>query len=149
MTAYLSPAATVPVSPAATHGDAGSVQSMYALVTVTAALTTADTFAFFNLPPNARIHNAILKCSDMDTGGPTLTLNVGDAGSAQRYFAASAAGGTGTVDASMAAAGRFFKTAAGAKTAIVGSVQANPTTGAAGTIELTIQYVVEDAATSP
>lgn len=149
MTAYSSSNATSPVSPAASHGQAGTLQTAYALITVGAALTTADTFNFFNLPPNARVHNAILKCSDMDTGGPTLTLNVGDAGAAQRYFAASTAGGTGTVDATMAAAGRFFKTAAGAKTAIIGSVQANPTTGAAGTIELTIQYVVEDSATSP
>lgn len=148
MTAYLSSKTTVPVFPAASHGQAAQVQSAYALITVTAALTTADTMSYFYLPANARIIQCVLKCSDMDTNGtPTITLNVGDSGLATRYFSASVAAQAGTVDASMNPVGRFFKTTA--KTLVVGSVGTGAATGVAGTIELDIGYIVEDLPTSP
>lgn len=148
MTAYLSDKATPPLAPSAAHGQASTRQTLYCSVTLSAALTTADTFAFFTIPPNARIHSAVLKCSDIDTNGsPTVTINVGDAGSATRYFSASTVGQAGTVDSTMQAAGRFYKTSA--KTPIIGTVQANAATGVAGTLELSIDYVVEDSATSP
>jgi hypothetical protein len=147
MTAYSSDKATAK-APMPVHGQAMQEQVEYCSVALTAALTTADTFAFFNLPANARIMGAILKCSDIDTNGsPTITINVGDAGSATRYFSASVVGQAGTVDVTMQAAGRLYKTTA--KTAIVGSVQANAATGVAGTLELAILYVVEDSPTSP
>jgi hypothetical protein len=148
MTAYLSDKATSPLAPSPTHGQAGNLQTLYCTVALTAALTTADTFAFFTLPANARVHAAILKCTDIDTNGsPTVTINVGDAGSATRYFSASTVGQAGTVDVTMQAAGRLYKTTA--KTAIVGSVQANAATGVAGTLELVIHFVVEDSTTTP
>lgn len=133
-------------TPVSAHGDAGEIQNFYALVTCTAAPATTDTINFGYLPANARIISAVLKGSDMDTGGPTLTINVGDAGAAARYFSASAAAGNGTVDRAMAVAGQFYKTTA--KTLITGVAQANATTPAAGTLELAIQYVVEDLTTS-
>lgn len=135
------------VAPVAVHGQAAQVQTAYALVTCTAAPSTSDTLNFFYLPANARVLAAVLKASDMDTNGsPTITLNIGDSGSAARYFSASTSAQAGTVDASMAAAGRFFKTTA--KTLVTGVAQANAATGAAGTVELMIEYVVEDSATS-
>lgn len=147
MTAYNSDQYTG-AAPTARHGQASNVQIAYFSVPVGAALTTADTFNFGYLPRDARIHAAVLKGSDMDTNGvPTLTINVGDAGSATRLFSASTVGQAGTVDANMQAAGRFYKTTA--KTLITGSVQANAATGVAGTLELAIHYVVEDGATSP
>jgi hypothetical protein len=147
MTAYVSDKATAPGAPSAAHGQAATMQVLYCSVALTAALTTADTFSFFTLPPNARIHGATLKCTDIDTNGsPTVTLNVGDAASATRIFSASTVGQAGTVDVAMQAAGRLFKTTA--KTPIIGSVQAAAATGVAGTLELAVHYVVEDSPTS-
>lgn len=144
MATYNSNAYTAPVP---VHGLAGITQTMYCTVSCTAAPSTSDTINFFYLPPNARVLDAVLKSTDMDTNGsPTITLNVGDSGAAARYFSASTAAQAGTVDATMAAAGRFFKTTA--KTLIVGVAQANAATGAAGTLELMIRFVVEDSATS-
>jgi hypothetical protein len=134
-------------TPVADHGLGGEVQVAYALVTCTAAPTTTDTINFFYLPANARILAAVLKASDMDTGGsPSITLNIGDSGSAARLFSASTAAQAGTVDSTLAAGGRFYKTTA--KTLITGVAQANAATGAAGTLELMIEYVVENSATS-
>lgn len=147
MTAYLSNMATAPLAPSPVHGQASTLQVLYCSVALTAAVTTADTIQFFTLPPNARIHSAMLKCTDIDTGGPTVTINVGDAGLATRYFSASVAGQAGTVDGTMNPVGRFYKTG-GAKVPVVGSIQANPTTGVAGTLELAIHFVVEDSAIS-
>lgn len=133
--------------PVSTHGLGGEVQNAYASVACAASPSTADTLNFFYLPANARILSAVLKSSDMDTGGsPSLTLNIGDAGSATRYFSASVVGEAGTVDRAMAATGQFYKTTA--KTLITGVAAANAATGAAGTVELAIQYVVEDSPTS-
>lgn len=132
--------------PAQAHGLNGMEQVAYALVNCTAAPSTSDTINFFYLPPNARIISAVLKATDMDTGGPTLTINVGDSGAAARYFSASIAAQAGTVDRAMAVAGQFYKTTG--KTLVTGVAQANATTPAAGTLELAITYVVEDSATS-
>lgn len=148
MTAYASSNATAPLAPSASHGQAANMQWQYCTIALTAALTTSDTMAFFTLPANARIHVGTLKCTDIDTNGsPTVTINVGDAGSATRYYSASTVGQAGTVDVALQATGRMFKTTA--KTAIVGSVGTGAATGAAGTLELAIGYVVEDATTSP
>lgn len=142
MTAYLSDKMTPPVAPRATLGQASQEQVAYCSVALSAALTTADTFAFFTLPMNARVISAILKCTDIDTNGsPAVTINVGDAGSATRFFSSSTVGQAGTVDSSIQAAGRFLKTTA--PLPVVGSVGVNAATGVAGTLELMITYVVE------
>lgn len=134
-------------NPAISHGLAAVRHTAYWSVTITAALAINDVFNFGYLPPNARVHSAVLKCSDMDTNGsPLLTIDVGDAGSAVRFFSASTAGQAGTVDSTMAAAGRFFKTTS--KTLITGLAHAAAATGVAGTIELSMDYVIEDSATS-
>ena len=133
--------------PVSVHGQAGQEQTLYASITVSAALTTADVFNFGYLPPYARVISAVLKGSDMDTNGsPTLAINVGDAGDADRYFAASTVGQAGTVDRAMAVAGQFYKTTA--RTLVTGAPSTNAATGVAGTLELAITYVVEDQATT-
>jgi hypothetical protein len=135
------------VNPVSAHGDAGDVKVAYASVSCTAAPATTDTINFFYLPPNARVIGGALKASDMDTNGsPTLTIDVGDSGDGNRYFAASTAGQGGTVDRSLAATGQDYKTTA--KTLVTGTAANNAATGAAGTVELTLLYVVEDSATS-
>jgi hypothetical protein len=139
--------ATNATGPVSAHGQAGNMQVEYALVTISAAPGLNDVLQFFTLPPNARIHAAVLKASDMDTSTGIL-IDIGDAGSATRYFSSSTVGQAGTVDVSMAAGGRFYKTTA--KTAIVGLIHTAPTgTGSAGTVELAIHYMVEDSTTTP
>ena len=126
-------------APFASHGIGGAVKVAYADVSCTAAPSTSDTINFFYLPANARVVFAVLESTDMDTNGsPTLTLNVGDSGSASRLFSASTVGQAGTLSTAIATA----------KTLITGTAQANAATGAAGTVSLTVFYVVEESATS-
>ena len=146
MATYNSPAISA-ASPIAVHGEKNLVQNARAVVTTTAALTTADVLNFFYLPPNARVVAGYLLSSDMDTNGtPTLAFNVGDSGSAARYFAASVVGQAGTASTALAQAGLGYLTTA--KTLITCSPSANAATGVAGTLELSLNYVVEDSATS-
>lgn len=130
----------------AVHGEASKVQIAYATIPVTTALALNDVLNMFYLPKNARVHAAVLKSTDIDSGSPAITLDVGDAGSAVRYFSASTAGQAGTVDGTMAAAGRFYLNTA--KTLVLITIHAAAATPVAGTIELAIHYVVEDSATS-
>jgi hypothetical protein len=111
-----------------------STMSFFATVSCTAAISTSDTANFFVVPKGFRVMYALLYATDMDTGGPTLTINIGDSGDADRIFAASAVGGTGTLSTAMAvtAAGYLYT----ADTTITGIANANATTPAAGTITL-------------
>jgi len=122
--------------------SAGGVCVAYAEVVCPAAPTTSDTLEFFTLPAGARILAATLESTDMDTGGaPSLTLNIGDAGSATRLFSASTVGQAGTAAVATAATGLFYKTAA--PLLITGKAQANAQTGAAGTVSLSVLYMVD------
>lgn len=138
-----------PVQPTATHGQASNLQNAYAIITISSAPLINDVLDFgFMVPANARIHSAILKSSDMDTSTGML-VDIGDAASATRYFSSSTVGQAGTVDTGLQAGGRFYKTPA-AKTKILGLIHTAPSgTGSTGTIELAIDYVVEDSTTSP
>lgn len=134
-------------APFATHGIAANCKAAFFTVTCAAAPATTDTINFGYLPKNARVLLAVLESTDMDTNGsPTLTLNVGDAGDADRYFAASTVGQTGTLSSAIATTGAGYLTTD--KTLITGVANANAATGAAGTLNLTVFYAVEDAATS-
>jgi hypothetical protein len=129
------------------HGPARNEKVFYFSVTCTSAPSTADTINFGYVPANFRLVRAVLKASDMDTNvSPTITLNVGDSGSAARIFSASTVGQAGTVDATPAAGAVFYKYTA--KTLITGVAQANAATGAAGTVELALIGYIEDSSTS-
>lgn len=121
---------------------AGVLHCAYAEVTCTAAPSTTDTINFFDLPAGARVILAVLESTDMDTNGsPTLTLNVGDSGDADRIFAASTVGQAGTLSSAIAVTGSGNKFTT--KTRITGVANANAATGAAGTLYLSVFYVVE------
>lgn len=123
-------------------GPAGNVLVAYAEVSCTSAPSTSDTINFFDLPAGARVLSMTLESTDMDTNvSPSLTINVGDSGSATRFFSASTVGQAGTAAVASAVAGLHYKTTA--KTRIVGVAQANAATGAAGTLYLSCLYVVE------
>ena len=124
------------------HGFAGNVKAEFFTVTCSAAPSTSDTINFGYVPAGARIIHATLESSDMDTGGsPTLTLNIGDAGDADRFFAASTVGQAGTQSSAIAVAGLGHKYTA--KTLITGVAAANAATGAAGTVNLIVQYILD------
>lgn len=128
--------------PVASHGLASDLKAAYFEVACTAAPTTSDTINFGYLPAGARVMLAVLESTDMDTSGsPTLTLNVGDSGDADRLFAASTVGQTGTLSSAIATTGAAYKY--DTETLITGVANANATTGAAGTLFLSVFYVVE------
>ena len=130
------------VSPIASHGVAQNCKVAFFTVSCTAAPSTSDTINFGYLPANARVLLAVLESTDMDTNGsPTLTLNVGDSGDADRLFAASTVGQAGTLSTALATTGAGYQYTS--KTLITGVANANAATGAAGTLYLTIFYVVE------
>ena len=112
-------------------------------VTPTAALTTADVFNFGFVPAGFRVALAVLESTDMDTNGsPTLTINVGDAGDADRIFAASTVGQAGTLSSALAVTGAAYQYTS--KTLITGAPAANAATGVAGTLTLTLIGLVDD-----
>lgn len=123
-------------------GPAGSVLVAYAEVVCSSAPSTSDTLNFFYLPAGARVLQATLEATDMDTNAaPSLTLNVGDSGDADRLFAASTVGQAGTASTAVAVTGAGYKYTS--KTLITGVANANAATGAAGSVYLTVLYVVE------
>jgi hypothetical protein len=140
MATYSSPA-VVNKKGVAGQCAAGQVLCAKADVTCTAAPSTSDTLEFFYLPAGAVVLHAVLESSDMDTNGsPTLTLNVGDSGDADRLFAASTVGQAGTVSNSAIATGNLASYSS--KTLITGTANANAATGAAGTVSLTVLYTL-------
>jgi hypothetical protein len=124
------------------HGFAGNVKAKHWTVACAASPATTDTINFGYLPANARVLLAVLESTDMDTNGtPLLALNVGDASSAARLFSASTVGQAGTLSSAIAVAGAGYKYTA--KTLITGTASANAATGAAGTLYLTVFYIVD------
>ncbi len=138
-------AANYLTAPVFAHGPAGNVKVERAAVSCTAAPSTSDTINFFYLPAGARVHLAILESTDMDTNGsPSLTINVGDSGDADRLFAASTVAQAGTLSTAIATTGGDASYSA--KTLITCTAANNAATGAAGTLTLTVFYSVEGAA---
>lgn len=129
--------------PIPSHGFGSSVYCQRFKITTTAALTTSDVLRFGYLPKYARVVDAWLKASDLDTNGtPTIALNVGDSGDADRLFAASTVAQTGTVAKMTVATGFGYRY--DDETLITGAPSTNAATGAAGTIELAVFYTIED-----
>lgn len=129
--------------PIPSHGLGDSVYCQRFKITTTGALTTADVLQFGYLPKYARVVDATIKASDLDTNGsPTLTLNVGDAGDADRLFAASTVGQAGTAARMSVATGFGYRY--DDETLITGAPAANAATGVAGTIELLVSFTIED-----
>jgi hypothetical protein len=129
--------------PIPSHGLASNVHCQRFKVSITAALTTSDAIEFGYLPIYARVVDATIKATDMDTNGtPTLAFNIGDAGDVDRLFAATTAGQAAGVTRMTAATG--FGHRYDAATLITGAPSTNAATGAAGTLELFVFYVIED-----
>lgn len=128
--------------PTPSHGLSDNVKVAYAAVATPATFTTTDTAQMFYLPAGARVLYAMLKSTDLDSGA-TITLNVGDAGSAARYFSASTVGQAATAAAMTLVGGIDFSNTA--KTLVQIVPAAGPAT-TAGTIELTMFYTIDGLA---
>lgn len=132
------------IMPIPSHGLAVDTKCQRFTVTIGAALTTADNIEFGRVPDYARVVDATLVATDLDTNGsPTLTLNVGDAGDADRFFAAATVGQTGAAARMSVLTGFGYRYPKGGGL-ITGKPAANAATGVAGTIDLYLFYVVDD-----
>lgn len=122
------------------HGFGGNVKVSYGEVAFSGTITTSDSATILNLPVGAIVLGAVLEADDLDTGGsPTITLNVGDAGDADRYFATSTVAQAGTASSAPAVTGLLWTVTAG-NTAVVVAVAANAATSAAGSVRLAVTY---------
>lgn len=132
---------------AAGHGLAQNLKVYDFTVTCLAALTTSDALQFGYVPKGFKVILAMFEADDLDTNGsPTLTINIGDSGDADRLFAASTAAQTG-VSGQMALATGVGYTYTD-KTLITGVPNANAATGAAGDLRLFLIGYIADSATS-
>ena len=109
----------------------------FAEVTITANAANGDTFNFFRVPKGFRVLGGCLEASDLDTNGsPTVTINIGDSGSATRFFSASTVGQAGTADRALAVAGQHYLYTD--DTTITGVIPTGPATGTTGTVSLSL-----------
>lgn len=137
-TAYT--ATTTPVS-TVVAARAGVVHAAKASFALSAALVINDTIDMLTVPAGHRILDAILASDDLDSAGPTITLDVGIAGGdTDMLFAASTvaqAGGSERASAKTA----FRDVATTADRTVQVLVKAAPTTGTTtGSIDLVVFY---------
>ena len=123
----------------------GNMIGFYWEVPITANAANGDIFNFGTVPKGFRVLGATLEATDIDTNAsPTVTINVGDAGSATRYFSAATVGQAGTASVASAVAGLHFINTD--DTLIVGTIPTGPATGTTGSIYLSIWGRFEGAA---
>ena len=119
--------------PASTGGHVDLVYS----ITATSAFANGDVLNFGVAPKGFRVISGTLESTDIDTNGsPTVTINIGDSGDADRFFAAATVGQAGGVTSTMAATGTNYQFTD--DTLITGAFAAGPATGATGTITVTL-----------
>lgn len=115
----------------------GGHVDLYFTVSITAAAANLDAFNFGVAPKGFRVMSGCLESTDIDTNGsPTVTINVGDSGDADRLFAASTVGQAGTADRALAVTGQGYLYTE--DTVITGAIPTGPATGATGTLTLTL-----------
>jgi hypothetical protein len=142
---------------AGTHALGGHVTVQTVTEAVTAAQTVINTvLATIYVPNKATILDVILTTTDMDTGTPIMTLDVGDAAGPatpddNRFiddFAASAAGSIRASDSAGLLSGTYtYRGLKGTddsqvEQAIQCTVHTAPTTAAAGTVKMSVSYFV-------
>lgn len=127
--------------PIQSHGLANTHTVRFPVAVSTAA--TTDVIQFGYVPKYARIVDATLMSTDIDTGAtPAVAIDVGDAADVDRLFAASTVGQTGAVARMTATTGFGYRY--DDETLITGAFSTAAATAAAGTVTLILTYVVED-----
>lgn len=127
-------------APSFAHGAAGNVKYAIASVTVPIGTAAADTVSFFDLPAGARVLSVTL--STTIAAGAALTMNIGDAGSATRYLAATTLNNTSVTSSALSTAIGYVTTAV---TRVQG-VFAGTTSTIASPIVVIAQFVMEPVA---
>lgn len=126
-----------------TAGPAGQEYTAYSSYTMTVAPANGDVFEMLRVPARARITRIVLKSTDIDTNGsPTVILDVGDSADVDRLIDGATigqAGGTST--ALVSATGQFYQYSAETVISII--IPTGPATGAIGTLELAVSYVLQ------
>ena len=110
-------------------------------LSVTAALTAADTFTFGKVPKGFRVLGATLEATDMEAG-TGVTISVGDSGSATRLFNAATVAQAGTAAAATTTVTALHYQYAD-DTIITGAAGGTVTTGATGTVILSLYGVYQ------
>jgi hypothetical protein len=125
------------------HGFGGTKKVSYGFVDFSGTITTADAANVCQLPVGAIVLHVTIESDDLDTNAtPTITLNVGDAGLATRYFSGSTAAQAGTVAIANAITGLFYQVTGTNDTMVRVAVAANAATSAAGTVRIAVEYVL-------
>jgi len=119
--------------------SAGQPVVAYGSFTFPVAPVASDTIKLLPIPVGARVLNLIIKSTDLDTGTPAITLNVGDSASATQYFSASTIGQAGGIaELAISATAKLKKYTADDYLSV--AVATGPATGAVGTIEAWLTY---------
>lgn len=139
MANYLSLQMTPPTYPVSGPGMGGrAVKVERASYTNTIAMPVADTIQLFKLHPRFRVTGGYVK-GDL---GATVTVDVGDAGDVDRYFALAVAA-TGTVVPMTVGTGFDYITAA--YTPVFATIR-GATTAASGSLVVVIEGIIEEPA---
>jgi len=136
------------------HGVFKTHTSLHAISPSISTWATGDTIAVGYLPRQAIVSNVILKAaSQLDSNGtPTLTLDLGVVGTPQLFKAAIATIGHAagaSADITNTGAGYLYQNTTGAKQEVILTVHAGAATAVAGTLEVDVEYYVEDVVGSP
>jgi hypothetical protein len=123
------------------------ITSAFATYEAAVALVIDDVIRAVKIPAGATIQEIILAVDDLDTGS-TLTLDVGDGTTADRFIAASTIGqgggvvrlGQGVTGAAAAGCANYTYTA---EDTIDIKVKAAPAGGGTGTLNLTVFYTMQ------
>lgn len=133
--------------PGSAHGIAG-LQHMHATAAVSAAMGLNDTIEFGYIPNNAVVTGVILKApTQLDSGTPSLTFDMGVTGSATLWKSAITTVGraaTVTSDSTISTAGGLYKNTTGAKQKVIATCHAAANVAVAGKLEASVSYFVED-----
>jgi hypothetical protein len=152
-TAYATALFNSKVGASSAHGLNRMSSHLHAISPTISTWASGDTITVGYLPRQAIVTNVVLKAAGQldSSGSPALTLDVGVTGATQQFKAAVATVGRAagaSVDTSNTAAGYLYQNTSGADLAVVITVHAGAASPAAGTLELDVEYYVEDLAGS-
>jgi len=148
-TAYSTPLFAANTPPNTGHGFNTNSVHLHAVSGSISTWAAGDTINVGYLPNNAVVVSASMKAaSQLDSNGaPTLTLSLGTTATPALFKSAVTTVGRtagATVDVTNAAAGMLYKNTTGAKQTVLVTVGAASATPVAGTLEVDLEYYVED-----
>jgi hypothetical protein len=150
MTAYSTALYTSKVGSSSGHGLNRISTHLHAISGSISTWATNDTINVGYLPKGAVVTNTILKAASQLDSGTSLTLDLGVTGTTQLFKAAITTVGraaNASVDTTNTAAGYLYNNT-GSDLLVLVTVHAGAATPVAGTLEVDVEYYVEDAAGS-